>query len=97
MLTDHIASIYWSSSKGLRLKALRGEESPQSLSSRAGLSRQFIERLERNQASSTTKSRKSPVVGWKALQSLCGALSISIEDFLQVQTIRNPKDFSERP
>lgn len=95
MLADHIASIYWDSLKGQRLKALRGKESPKSLADRAGLSRQLIERLEKNQASSTTRSRKCPVVVWRTLEALCGALSISVEDFLQVQSIRNPKDFSE--
>lgn len=97
MITDHIASISWDATKAQRLKALRDKESCLSLANRSGLSRQYIQRLEKNQASSRTKQGNSLTVGWESLKSLCSALSISVEDFLQVQSIRNPKDFSENP
>lgn len=92
-----IASIYWNTSKGKRLEILRGKESMQSLANRAGIAWQLIQRLEKNQSSSSSKSGKPPSITWETLESLCRALSISVEDFLQIQAIKNPASFSDIP
>jgi DNA-binding Xre family transcriptional regulator len=92
-----IASIYWDVSKGQRLKSLRGRESMQSLAKRAGVAWQLIQRLEKSLPNSSSKSGKPPTVTWETLESLCRALSVRVEDFLQIQTIRDPKNLSETP
>jgi DNA-binding Xre family transcriptional regulator len=92
-----IASIYWDASKGRRLKSLRGKESMQSLAKRAGVAWQLIQRLEKSLPSSSSKPGTTPTVAWGTLESLCRALSITVEDFLQIQVIKNPKKLSETP
>ena len=49
--TDFIASIHWDRLKAIRLKALRGNDSMQTLAEKAGVSQQLIQRLEKNQVS----------------------------------------------
>ena len=91
--TDFIASIHWDRLKATRLKALRGNDSMQTLADRAGVSHQLIQRLEKNQISPTSRSGKSPTVAWTTLEAICKGLSVSITDFLCIQTVQVSKDF----
>ena len=91
--TDFIASIHWDRLKATRLKALRGNDSMQTLADRAGVSHQLIQRLEKNQVSPTSRSGKSPTVAWTTLEAICKGLSVSITDFLCIQTVQVSKDF----
>ena len=90
--TDFIASIYWDRLKATRLKALRGDDSQETLADRAGVSQQLIQRLEKNQVSPTSRSGKSPTVAWATLEAICRGLSIPITDFLHIQVVRISKD-----
>ena len=91
--TDFIASIHWDISRANRLKALRGDDSMQALADRAGVSHQLIQRLEKNQVSPTSRSGKSPTVAWTTLEAICKGLSVSITDFLCIQTVQVQKIF----
>ena len=91
--TDFIASIHWDRLKATRLKALRGNDSMQTLAEKAGVSQQLIQRLEKNQVSPTSRSGKSPTVAWTTLEAICRGLSVSITDFLCIQTVQVSKDF----
>ena len=91
--TDFIASIYWDRLKATRLKALRGNDSMQTLADRAGVSHQLIQRLEKNQVSPTSRSGKSPTIAWTTLEAICKGLSVSITDFLHIQVVQVSKDF----
>ena len=91
--TEFIASIHWDRLKATRLKALRGNDSMQTLADRAGVSHQLIQRLEKNQVSPTSRSGKSPTVAWTTLEAICKGLSVSITDFLCIQTVQVSKDF----
>ena len=91
--TDFIASIHWDRLNATRLNALRGDDSMQTLADRAGVSHQLIQRLEKNQVSPTSRSGKSPTVAWTTLEAICKGLSVSITDFLCIQTVQVSKDF----
>ena len=90
--TDFIASIHWDALKASRLKALRGDDSMQTLADRAGVSHQLIQRLEKNQVSPTSRSGKSPTIAWTTLEAICRGLSIPITDFLHIQVVQVSKD-----
>lgn len=96
-LVASIAGVYWDESKASRLKALRGEESMQSLADRTGVSRLLIRRLEKNLISPTSKSGKPAIVGRETLEAICNGLSVSLVDFLQLHKITIPKDFPQTP
>jgi DNA-binding Xre family transcriptional regulator len=92
---DWIDRIRWDESKANRLKALRGDDSVQSLADRTGISQQLINRLEKNQTSPTSRSGKPPTVAWETLEAMCTGLSVSVADFLQIQVVSVSKDFSK--
>ena len=93
--TDFIASIHWDVLKASRLKALRGDDSQQTLADRAGVSHQLIQRLEKNQVSPTSRSGKSPTVAWTTLEAICKGLSVPITDFLLIQVVQVSKESFE--
>jgi transcriptional regulator with XRE-family HTH domain len=86
-----IASVWWTKEMGERLKILRGEESMASLAKRAGCSYQSIQHLERGEYTIEERKGLKPSVSWEKLEGICKALEISVEDFLQVQLVKNPK------
>ena len=93
--TDFIASIHWDRLKAIQLKALRGNDSMQTLADRAGVSHQLIQRLEKNQVSPTSRSGKAPTVAWTTLEAICRGLSVPITDFLHIQVVRVSKESFE--
>ena len=93
--TDFIASIHWDRLKATRLKALRGNDSMQTLADRAGVSCQLIQRLEKNQISPTSRSGKSATVAWTTLEAICKGLSVPITDFLLIQVVQVSKESFE--
>ena len=93
--TDFIASIHWDRLKATRLKALRGNDSMQTLADRAGVSHQLIQRLEKNQVSPTSRSGKSATVAWTTLEAICKGLSVPITDFLLIQVVQVSKESFE--
>ena len=90
--TDFIASIHWDRPKASRLKALRGDDSMQTLAEKAGVSQQLIQRLEKNQISPASRLGKSPTVAWTTLEAICRGLSVPITDFLNIQVVQVSKD-----
>ena len=90
--TDFIASIHWDRLKATRLKALRGNDSMQTLAEKAGVSQQLIQRLEKNQVSSASRSGKAPTVAWATLEAICRGLSVPITDFLHIQVVQVSKE-----
>jgi DNA-binding Xre family transcriptional regulator len=94
---DWIDRIRWDESKANRLKALRGDDSVQSLADRTGISQQLINRLEKNQVSPTSLTGKPPTVAWETLKAICKGLSVSVEEFLWIQVVTVSKDFSKTP
>ena len=86
-----IASVWWTKEMGERLKILRGQESMASLAKRAGCSYQSIQHLERGEYTVDERKGLKPTVSWEKLEAICKALDISVEDFLQVQLVKNPK------
>ncbi|WP_193200754.1 helix-turn-helix transcriptional regulator [Nostoc sp. MG11] len=86
-----IASVWWTKEMGERLKLLRGEESMASLAKRAGCSYQSIQHLERGEYTVEERKGLKPSVSWEKLEGICKALEISVEDFLQVQLVKNPR------
>jgi len=93
--TDFIASIHWDALKAGRLKALRGDNSQQTLADRAGVSHQLIQRLEKNQVSPASRSGKAPTVTWATLEAICRGLSVPITDFLHIQVVQVSKESFE--
>ena len=91
------AGIYWDETKADRLKALRGDQSMQTLADRTGVSRLLIRRLEKNLVSPTSRSGRPVIVGRETLEAICNGLSISLVDFLQIHEVTIPKDFSKTP
>ncbi|MBD2458767.1 helix-turn-helix transcriptional regulator [Nostoc sp. FACHB-87] len=87
-----IASVWWTKEMGERLKILRGEESMASLAKRAGCSYQSIQHLERGEYTIEERKGLKPSVSWEKLEGICKALDITVEDFLQVQLVKNPKN-----
>lgn len=94
---DWVDRVRWDNSKASRLKALRGDNSVQSLANRTGISQQLINRLEKNQISPTSRSGKPATVAWETLESICKGLSVSVEEFLWIQVVPVSKEFSKTP
>lgn len=94
---DWVDRIRWDKSRADRLKALRGNDSVQSLADRTGISQQLINRLEKNQVSPTSRTGKPPTVAWETLEAICTGLSVSVAYFLQIQEVSVSKDFPKTP
>ncbi|MBW4674732.1 MAG: helix-turn-helix domain-containing protein [Desmonostoc geniculatum HA4340-LM1] len=90
-----IASIRWNKQLGAKLKALRGGESMQSLAKRADCAYQLIQHLERGEYPETSQRNSPPTVSTEKLESICQALSISIEDFLECPLVKLPQKITD--
>ncbi|RUS94955.1 hypothetical protein DSM106972_092060 [Dulcicalothrix desertica PCC 7102] len=88
-----ISSIRWNKQLGAKLRAMRGKESMQSLAARAGCAYQLIQHLERGEYPSSIEKTTPPSVSMEKLEGICGALSTSVEDFLECPSVKIPPKF----
>ncbi|MBO3463116.1 MAG: helix-turn-helix domain-containing protein [Aetokthonos hydrillicola CCALA 1050] len=86
-----IASIRWNKELGTKLKALRGDESMQSLAKRAGCAYQLIQHLERGEYPEASGRNSPPSISLEKLEDICQALSISVENFLECPLVKIPQ------
>lgn len=90
-----ISSIRWNKKLGTKLKTMRGKESMQSLAARAGCVYQLIQHLERGEYPNSAHKNTPPSISMEKLEGICGALNISIEDFLECPSVKIPPKFQQ--
>ncbi len=88
-----IASIRWNKQLGVKLKAMRGKESMQSLAARSGCAYQLIQHLERGEYPDSSGRNTPPSVSMDKLEGICGALGTRVEDFLECPLVKIPPKF----